>query len=244
MQFPAAIYFALLSCTATGANLRELPASTNQLVTIVNGLDIPQTYNFKFLGDAFQGDQDISKYKSFCVPPAGPPPLECSFELQPKAKQVFEVSSSKAKQVSITVTVGKGMWPTGPCPTTNMELNFHGNLNAPDEDTIDVSYVNGQNYGVIVTNSKAGISIIDASSSKLSTMLKTPGIYPPGCDVCTPSNKKSAPIWPGCPATPYGGQMPASSCKPLVNGQPETPCQLSHPANSDYTLTFVEPVNI
>eukprot|EP00122_Pirum_gemmata_P000893 Pgem_evm2s798 len=221
------------------ANAAATSTNTNRQLTISNKMNESQYFNFGFTSKTLQGTQTIAKYainQYPCIQSAND--LTCTFQLPAGKSQVFDIEISDSQQASVGVTAGKGQWPRGPCNNSLAEMTF-----TTGTDTADISYVNGQSapnplgdhIGIIISDSQK--TLIDGTNSDLKTILNTVGIYPPGCSRCAGDNQQG-PTWTGCPATPYGGHMPANMCKAGTEFNPTVPCNVESLHSADYTFTF------
>lgn len=133
--------------------------------------------------------------------------------------------------------------PWGPCPTSLAEFTLHGSKldGITTSDTIDVSLVNGMNKLVNISGSTTG-SIINMTGAQ-PPYNTIPGVYPPGCDVCSAS--VSPPTWVNCPGVvantncqaPYMQQAGNGNCQmPTAEAPTNQPIR-----NTAYTVTFSDP---
>lgn len=152
----------------------------------------------------------------------------------------LQPSGQKGDQVVITFDPSKGpispsfspdMCPWGDCPQTLGEFTLIGKDN---QDTIDISLVNGFKYPMEIQSSTSGrIAKVCTATGNQQNI----NVFPLGCDTCTCNSGK--PPWASCQNPPRN----LSECKQTKNrdhncsdqkGNPV--CQSPYPVGANYTV--------
>lgn len=206
-------------------------ADSSKNLTIKNNIGSTQTFYVEFSSCADQNCTAIALNKTTmtsngCVFGTGqyssPNWVTCSFSLAQNGVKRFVGIKSKpgtATSTDLAISAGKDHWPQGPCPTTMAELNFVG---YDSKDSIDVSLIQGMNYGIVIENTNAPSQPLISAISK-SQSPKTKGVFPQGCNTCTAAPNPA--VGTGCPVAPF-------SC------QKTNRCIIGLASVDDYTVTF------
>jgi hypothetical protein len=196
-------------------------AATPVTITVRNETGNRQKVYLGFSGTSF-GCYDKAAFAAYCSFDTANPWV-CTFSLDDKAEK--KIPFGKGCKVSTVFALNNLPW--GPCPTTMAEftLSDGGNFN---QDTYDVSLVNGHNFNVAITPTTGeAIRVVSATGNKGNR-----GVYPLGCDACSKSD--NPPVWADCP----GKKFDAAECQGGDQYKPDTPCHLSQGAGASYEVRF------
>ncbi len=218
-------YKAPPAAAAAATTATTAPAASNVTITVRNETGNRQKVFLGFNGARWDGYGAADFAPKYCTFTKENPWI-CSFFLDDKAE--LAIPFGRGTKIMPVFALNNPPW--GNCPTTMAEFTLAdpGNRN---QDSYDISLVNGHNFNVSITPSFGEIVQVRSATGNSANK----GVYPLGCDGC--SKSINPPDWgpnDGCPKHKYA----ATECKSNDQFNPSVECHVTQAAGASYRVLF------